>query len=70
MAPVTIGLMCAGVYAVGKTASFSLERAWETNAITIGIGLAVTLILFWKRINPALLILAGGAVGFFLLRTV
>ena len=70
MAPVTIGLMSAGVYAVGKTASFNIDRSWEYNSITIGIGIAVTLILFWKRINPALLILAGGAVGYFLLRGV
>jgi len=70
MAPVTIGLMLAGVYAVGKTASFNPEHSLHFNAITCGVGLAVTGILFAKRINPALLILAGGGVGWFFLRGV
>jgi chromate transporter len=69
MAPITIGLMLAGVYAVGKTASFNLERALWFNGLTILIGLAVVGLLFWKRLNPALLILAGGAVGWFFLRS-
>jgi chromate transporter len=68
LAPITIGLMLAGVYAVGKTASFSLDRPWWFNSITIGIGIAVTVILFARRINPAYLILAGGALGYFVLR--
>ncbi len=68
MAPITIGLMLAGVYAVGKTASFNLERPLWFNGITVAIGLGVVLILFCKRINPALLILAGGVLGWFFLR--
>lgn len=68
MAPITIGLMLAGVYSIGKTASFNTERPMETNLITLAIGALVVAILFWKRINPALLILSGGVVGFFLLR--
>jgi len=68
MAPITIGLMLAGVYAVGKTASYNPARPPAENAITIAIGLAVVVILFAKHINPALLILAGGAVGYFVLR--
>ncbi len=68
MAPITIGLMLAGVYAVGKTASINLSRDLEYNLITIGIGAAVVIILFLKRINPALLILAGGVLGWFFLR--
>jgi len=68
MAPVTIGLMLAGVYAVGKTASFNIDRPLSFNAITIGIGLAVVAILFARRVNPALLILGGGVLGYFVLR--
>jgi len=63
MAPVTIGLMLAGVYAVGKTAAFNIERPLWVNFFTLGIGAAVTAILFWKHVNPALLILIGGVVG-------
>jgi chromate transporter len=68
MAPITIGLMLGGVYAVGKTATFSFSRPLEENLITIAIGLAVAIILFLRRVNPALLILAGGVLGFFVLR--
>ncbi len=68
MAPITIGLMLAGVYAVGKTASFNLDRPLWFNGITIAIGLAVTGILFAKKFNPAILILLGGVVGYFVLR--
>lgn len=68
MAPITIGLMLAGVYAVGKSASVDLTRPLWFNAITVGIGLAVTLILFYRRINPAYLILGGGVLGYFVLR--
>lgn len=67
MAPITVGLMLAGVYAIGKTASINLERSWEFNLITVGLGLAVVVILFARRINPALLILAGGDAGYFFL---
>lgn len=69
LAPITIGLMLAGVYAVGKTASFNIARPEWFNAITVGIGIAVTVILFAKKVNPALLILLGGALGYFVLRT-
>jgi chromate transporter len=68
MAPITIGLMLAGVHAVGKTASYNPAHSWHFNAITIALGLAVAAILFARRINPALLILGGGVVGWFLLR--
>jgi chromate transporter len=68
MAPITIGLMLAGVYAVGKTASYNPAHSLEFNGITCGIGLAVAAILFARRINPALLILAGGVAGWFFLR--
>jgi len=70
MAPITIGLMLAGVYAVGKTASFNPEHSLRFNSLTIAIGLAVTAWLFLRRTNPAFLILLGGAVGWFFLRGV
>ncbi|MEI6034009.1 MAG: chromate transporter [Verrucomicrobiae bacterium] len=68
MAPITIGLMLAGVHAVGKTASYNPAHSMHFNSITISVGLAVTAILFFKHINPALLILVGGVVGWFFLR--
>jgi chromate transporter len=67
MAPIVIGLMLAGVYAVGKTASYNPGRDWEFNAITLAIGAAVALVLTFTKINPALTILAGGVAGYFLL---
>lgn len=68
MAPIVIGLMLAGTYAVGKTASFDAARGWEFNATTLGIGAVVVAVLTFTKINPALTILAGGVAGFFLLR--
>lgn len=68
MAPITIGLMLAGVYAVGKTASFNIHKPLEFNLITMGIGALVVAVLFARKFNPALLILAGGVLGYFILR--
>lgn len=68
MAPITIGLMLAGVHAVGKTASINPNHSFHFNTITTLLGLAVAGILFAKRINPALLMLLGGVAGWFLLR--
>jgi chromate transporter len=67
MAPVVIGLMLAGCYALGKTASYNPARDWEFNLLTLAIGVAVAVILSVTRINPALTILAGGIAGYFLL---
>jgi chromate transporter len=68
MAPITIGLMTSGVYAIGRTATIDLHRPLQSNAITAAITIAVTLILLKRHINPALLILIGGAIGWFALR--
>ena len=68
MAPMTIGLMLAGVHAVGKTACINPSHSTHFNTITCITALAVTGILFTKRINPALLMLLGGVAGWFLLR--
>jgi hypothetical protein len=59
--------MLAGVHAVGKTACLNSDHSTHYNTITCGLALAVTVILFAKRINPALLMLVGGAVGWFVL---
>lgn len=68
MAPITIGLMLAGVHAVGKTACINSAHSLPFNMIASAIALAVALILFAKRINPVLLMLVGGGVGWFFLR--
>jgi chromate transporter len=67
MAPIVIGLMLAGCYALGKTASYNPTKDWEFNLLTLGIGAAVVAALTLTRINPALTILGGGVAGFFLL---
>ena len=67
MAPIVIGLMLAGCYALGKTASFNPAKDWDFNLITLAIGAGVAVVLTVTRINPALTILAGGAAGFYLL---
>src|SRR5208337_5222481 len=68
MAPITVGLMLSGVYAIGRTATFNLGHSNHHNLTTVAITLIVTLILLIRHVNPALLILAGGMVGWFALR--
>lgn len=68
MAPIVIGLMLAGCYALGKTASYNPAKDWEFNVLTLAIGAAVAILLTVTKINPALTILGGGVAGFFLLR--
>jgi chromate transporter len=70
MAPITIGLMMSGVYAIGRTATINIHFSMRHNLITIAVTMMVTTILLIRHINPALLILAGGAVGWFALRMV
>jgi chromate transporter len=67
MAPIVIGLMLAGCYALGKTASYNPALGWEVNVLTLAIGAAVVAVLSLTRINPALTILGGGVAGYFLL---
>jgi chromate transporter len=67
MAPIVIGLMLAGCYALGKTASFSPAKGWDYNLLTLAIGAAVAIVLSLTRINPALTIIAGGVAGYILL---
>jgi chromate transporter len=70
MVPITVGLMLSGVYAIGRTATFSLDHSSRYNLTTVIITLAVAVILMRRHINPALLILLGGVVGWFTLRVV
>jgi chromate transporter len=55
LAPVSIGLLLAGCFTIAKGAIFGVETA----AIAVG----VLLILLQYKINPALLVLGGAAVG-------
>jgi chromate transporter len=57
LAPVSIGLLLAGCFTMAKGAITGLETA----AIAVG----VLLILLQYKINPALLVLAGAAIGAF-----
>ena len=70
MAPITIGLMMSGAYAIGRTATINFDHSMRHNLITVAITMLVTLILLMRHVNMALLILAGGAVGWFALRMV
>jgi len=52
MAPVAIGLMAAGTFAVARLSIFNLT--------SLLIAAAVFAILAWRHVNPALLVLGGG----------
>ncbi|HLH75435.1 MAG TPA: chromate transporter [Candidatus Binataceae bacterium] len=54
LAPVAIGLMLAGTFAMAKLAI--------TNYFNFAVGLVVFLLLSWRHVNPALLVLGGGVV--------
>ncbi|MGR7997148.1 MULTISPECIES: chromate transporter [unclassified Xanthobacter] len=60
LAPIVVGLMGAGLIAIARTAIVGVETSLIAAAV-------FGLVYFGPRINPALLILAGGAVGFFTL---
>jgi chromate transporter len=60
LAPVAIGLMGAGVVAIAKVAT--------RDVATIALAAVVAAILLWRHVNPALLILAAGALGLLLFR--
>jgi hypothetical protein len=60
LAPVTVGLMFAGVISIGKTAIDAVG--------TLELAVIVTVILLTTRLNPALLILGSAITGWALLR--
>jgi chromate transporter len=55
LAPVSIGLLLAGTLSMAKGA----VTGWSTG----GIALAVLLIMLWRKINPAILVIGGGLAG-------
>ncbi len=59
LAPVSIGLMCAGI--------LSLARVAVVNATTLAFAAIVFGVLLWRHIHPAFLILAGALGGLLLL---
>jgi chromate transporter len=64
MAPIVVGLMLAGTIATARTAIVGKD-----SQICLAFAAVVFIALYFgKKMNPALLILAGGVMGFFLLR--
>lgn len=57
LAPIVVGLMTSGMIAIARTAITGLE----TTLIAVAVFAAV---YFGPKINPALLILAGGVIGY------
>lgn len=55
----------AGVVALGLTASgaFSISRLAVSDVITAAIAIAALAVLWWLKVNAALIIPAGGVVG-------
>jgi chromate transporter len=60
LAPVSIGLLLAGC--------LSMARGAITGWTTGGIALAVLLVMLWRKVNPALLVLGGAVIGGFVFR--
>ena len=53
--PISIGLMCSGVYAVATSAISGLATA--------GVAVAACLFITWSRINPVYVVLGLGGLG-------
>ena len=53
--PISIGLMCSGVYTISKEALIN----WQSCAVALMVGL----LLIKTKINPVILILGAGGVG-------
>lgn len=62
LAPVAIGLLGAGTYAVARLALYHGFPDRHLDPVAIGIALAVFGLLVWRHINPVLLIGAGGTI--------
>ncbi|SRR5579875_3720026 len=54
MAPIVIGLMLAGTYAIAR---LSIH-----NALALGLAVVTCGILLWRHVNPGLLVLLGGLI--------
>ena len=61
LAPVAIGLMFSGTYAIGKLALIGATSG-RLNLVSLGIAVVVTAILLWRHVNPGILVLLGGTV--------
>jgi chromate transporter len=55
LTPVTVGLVIAS----GTVMARAADAEWQAVAVTV----VVTLIMLWTRLNPLVLLLAGGALG-------
>jgi chromate transporter len=53
--PISIGLMCSGVYAVAKAAVIG--------PLTLGMAVVTLFVIVWTRVNPVFMILGMGGVG-------
>lgn len=62
MAPMVVGLMIAGIIAIGRTAI----AGWET--VVLAVVVFAALYYAGKRVNPAFLVLGGAVVGWFFFR--
>lgn len=54
--PISIGLMCSGVYTIAKESLVN----WQSTAIALIVGV----LLMRTKINPVLLIMAAGGIGY------
>lgn len=54
MAPVAVGLMASGTFAIARLA--------VVGPVSLAIAVATLALLLWRRVNPALLVLASGAL--------
>ncbi len=64
LAPIVVGLMLAGTISIARTAIVEPHQQ-----ICLGFAAVVFVLLYFgRKINPAFLILAGGLMGFLLLR--
>ncbi|MFZ0661017.1 MAG: chromate transporter [Candidatus Binataceae bacterium] len=61
MAPVAIGLMCAGTYAIARLTIVS-PITGHMNPLGLAIAIAVGAILLWRHVNPGLLVLLSGTI--------
>jgi chromate transporter len=61
MAPVAIGLMFSGTFAIARLTIVNPETL-RWNPVSVGITASVAAILFWRHVNPGILVLLGGAI--------